>query len=137
LDCSEKEIEGFGKILIDYYSLERLNASSNLIKRIDYVDQLKHLKFLDLSNNNIQSLGVIGNDESACPELIELDLSSNQIIVIKLLKIATIKILNISKNQIEQLTLTLPLLKELNASNNKITAVNLLDTKELENIDLS
>jgi len=80
---------------------------------------------------------VIGNDEAICPELIELDLSGNQILVIKLMKIAALKILNVSNNQIDQLTLSLPLLKSLNASTNKITSVNLVESKELENLDIS
>lgn len=80
---------------------------------------------------------MIGNDELACPELTELDLSSNQIIVIKLMKIATIKSLNVSNNQIEQLNLILPACKTLNASHNKITAVNLTESKEIESLDIS
>lgn len=77
-------------------------------------------------------MGVIGNDEGICTELTELDLSGNQILVIKLLKIASLKTLNVSNNQIEQLTLSLPLLKTLNASNNKIASVNLVESKEIE-----
>jgi len=53
------------------------------------------------------------------------------------MKIATIKSLNVSHNQIEQLSLSLPLCKTLNASNNKITAVNLTESKEIESLDIS
>jgi len=53
------------------------------------------------------------------------------------MKIAALKILNVSNNQIDQLTLSLPLMKVLNASSNKITSVNLVESKELENLDIS
>lgn len=113
--------------------LTAIDLSTNKIKSIDILSQLKfaELIHLFLNSNQIQSIDILKNVNF--PKLKELNLSSNQISSIKVLESVNfndLRELDLSKNEISNLDVfankRFPQLKELSLDQNKITSIDVL-----------
>ncbi|WP_372938651.1 hypothetical protein [Seonamhaeicola sp.] len=118
-------IEGF-------VSLKKLVANQHNIEQID----LSFNELLDsvyLAGNNISSINVSNNTN-----LKLLDVSANKLVSIKgLTDLKKIKILNLSFNYLEAISLNNPLLEILHISNNDLTSLNITEAVSLKNLLLT
>ncbi|MFY0714643.1 hypothetical protein J1D01_13270 [Seonamhaeicola sp. NFXS20] len=118
-------IEGF-------VSLKKLVANQHDIEQID----LSFNKLLDsvyLAGNNISSINVSNNTN-----LELLDVSANELVSVKgLTDLQKLKILNLSFNYLEAISLNNPLLEILHISNNDLTSLNITEAVSLKNLLLT
>lgn len=118
-------IEGF-------VSLKKLVANQHNIEQID----LSFNELLDsvyLAGNNISSINVSNNTN-----LELLDVSANKLVSIKgLTDLKKLKILNLSFNYLEAISLNNPLLEVLHISNNDLTSLNITEAVSLKNLLLT
>ncbi|KAI8801235.1 hypothetical protein BJ742DRAFT_38984 [Cladochytrium replicatum] len=126
--------------------LRLLNFQNNSISRIENLDSLKNLVFLDFYNNQIEEISglsclhslrvlMLGRNKivklenlDGVPKLDVLDLHSNQISVIENIShLADLRVLNLEGNFIEEMGNldSLESLAELNLRSNLITNVNM------------
>ena len=100
----------------------------------DYVvtKNIANLTSLDISNRSISDLTGIGDFNS----LETLILSGNQLTSLSLDNNSALRELKVDNNQLTDLYLYLPSLKNLNANNNQLTILNTGSLEELENLDV-
>ncbi len=138
IDVSDNKIKNY-LVLEGFNNLEYLDASTNGIYNLDSFPVLRHIKTLVFSNNYISDFSKLKN----FPKLETLDISGNseQIDILPVSKITSLKALDISRNEIKNIN-TISALKELKtlkiSGMKDIGAVRKLPVlPQLEELDIS
>ena len=118
--------------------LEKLTITDHTISDLSFLEEMKHLRYLDLSRCELQAeLEVLGT----LPELQTLLLSDSSISSLNFLKGAqALKTLDLSCNAVGNLTIlsTIPTLEVLNLRDNAVSNLKpLASLPELSSLDLS
>ncbi len=130
LDLSRNYLESFSDV--DMISLEMIDLSRNKLKKID-ADFFLHktkLKKAVLAVNHLESENLTGIFRSACEELNHLDLSENNLKLLKNIFNESLKlmILKLDNNKIENITendfKNLPFLVHVSLSGNKLSYIH-------------
>ncbi len=119
-----------------YPKLKKLDLSNNRLSSVGIIGIMTELQALNLSNTGITNLDTLKN----LPKLRELNVSSNYITDLSSVALAGLEKLDISSNQIVSLEVLKKniLLKELNASGNQIVDLTPLQKlTKLEVFDIS
>ena len=134
--------EGTKELLkIEFSNLKKLNLSENNIETIKYLNNNEpNLVILNLTRNKIQKINIFENSDY--PRLKELYLSKNNISDINPLgkaKFPKLEILHLNKNQITDISILKSVnfneLKELNLGNNNISDINILENANFPNLE--
>lgn len=128
------KIREYGRMDIEFPSyyledFEEFELSYSGIELLDGIEYCKHVKILDLSNNEISDLSLLWNLES----LEELYLENNQIgFIDSLSNLLHLKILDISENQIDDITplMDLEMMEYLNVTGNQVPAAQIQKMRE-------
>ena len=151
LDASGRGIESLTGL--DYFtSLREINASNNAITEVD-LSSLQNLEVLNLSNNQITSIDLTRNPnirelyldhnsltsiELQKDELVECDLSYNNMTSLQLDYATNLISLNVSNNQIEDLDVHMnEAMQDFDCSNNQISYFNIWSLSGIVNFNCS
>ena len=133
IDLRDEEVQGsFGHIKV-----EELILSGCDLNHVDFLQNIQHLRKLDVSNNQIEDWECLKNLKN----LVNLDLSRNQVKdITPVAECEKLHTLDFSYNQITDISVfaNRKNLYELRINNNQIVNISMLaDTSNLEILDLS